>query len=57
LTLFEQKVVDALGGATLHIDAITLLTGIPTGQILVELLSLELKGIVTQQPGKMFRLL
>jgi DNA processing protein len=56
LTLFEQKIMDAIGTSTLHIDAIALAAGIPTNQTLVELLGLELKGVVCQLPGKMFRM-
>ncbi len=55
LTLFEQQVVDAIGSSTVHVDAIALSAGISTSQALVELLGLELKGVVRQLPGKMFR--
>jgi predicted Rossmann fold nucleotide-binding protein DprA/Smf involved in DNA uptake len=48
--------MDAIGTSTLHIDAIARAAGIPTNQTLVELLGLELKGVVCQLPGKMFRM-
>jgi DNA processing protein len=54
LTLFEQQVYLVLGNEPLHIDSLALSAGIPTADALVQLLSLELKGIVRQLPGKHF---
>ena len=56
LTLFEQKVIDAIGSSSLHVDAIARSAGISVSQALVELLGLELKGMICQLPGKIFRL-
>ncbi|MGE5313577.1 MAG: DNA-processing protein DprA [Acidobacteriota bacterium] len=54
LTVFEQKIVDALDAAPVHIDAITELTGLSPADTLVALLGLEFKGVVRQLPGKLF---
>ncbi len=54
LTLFEKKIYDALGEETLHIDAIAARAAVTTSDALVQLLSLEFKGLVKQLPGKMF---
>ena len=54
LSLFEQQVYRALGDEPIHIDSLALCAGIPTADTLVQLLSLELKGIVKQIPGKFF---
>ena len=54
LTLFEKKIYDALEEETLHIDAIATRATVTTSDALVQLLSLEFKGLVKQLPGKMF---
>jgi DNA processing protein len=56
LTLFEQRVLDALPGgeAPLHIDALAARAGMPVSEILAHLLALECKGAVRQLPGKYF---
>jgi DNA processing protein len=54
LTLFEQQLYDALTGEPLHIDALSDATGMTASDILVNLLSLEFKGMVRQMAGKMF---
>jgi len=54
LSLFEKRLFDCLGPEPLHIDAIAAQTGLATSDALVNLLSLEFKGIVKQLPGKMF---
>ncbi len=54
LTLFEEKVLEAIGDATLHIDAIAGSTASAAADTLVTLLSLEFKGLVKQLPGKRF---
>ncbi len=54
LSLFEKRLFDCLGSGPLHIDAIAAQTGLATSDALVNLLSLEFKGIVKQLPGKMF---
>ena len=54
INLFERKVLDVLGNEAVHIDSIADLSGISTADALVQLLSLEFKGLVKQLPGKMF---
>jgi DNA processing protein len=54
LTLFERKVFDVLSSEPLHIDSIAELADTSTADALVNLLSLEFKGLVRQMPGKMF---
>lgn len=57
LNLFEQKIIDSLKDQPLQIDKIAVLTNLTTSDCLVNLLSLEFKGIVKQLPGKVFSLL
>ncbi len=54
LSAFEQKLFETLGGGPMHIDALAEQAGFTTGDALVHLLSLEFKGLVKQNPGKMF---
>jgi DNA processing protein len=54
LTENEQKVMDALGHEQLHIDEIIEASGLPASAVAVALLSLEMKRIVKQSPGKIF---
>jgi len=54
LTAFEQKIVDILNHEPLHIDTISEQTQLSSSDVLVNLLSLEFKGIVRQMAGKMF---
>lgn len=54
LSLFERRLLDCLGTEPLHIDAIAAETTLATSDALVNLLSLEFKGLVRQLPGKMF---
>jgi DNA processing protein len=54
LTLFEQKVLDILDDCPQHIDQLANVSGFPTSEALVHLLSLEFKGLVRQLPGKLF---
>lgn len=55
LTIFEQKVLDLLSEEPAHIDRISASAGMPTHATLVELLGLELKGLVKPLPGGLFR--
>ncbi len=51
----EAAITKALDGTeALHIDDIALKIGMPVGEVLGQLLLLELKGIVKQLPGKYF---
>ena len=54
LSLFEQKVLDAIGSGKIHVDDIAISARLSSGEVLVELLNLELKGLIRQQPGKIF---
>ena len=57
LSLFEEKIINVLNSEPLHIDKIASLTNLSTSDCLVNLLSLEFKGLIKQLPGKMFALL
>jgi len=54
LSFFEEKIFNILGYDLLHIDKITRLTGFTVQDCLTTLLTLEIKGIVKQLPGKIF---
>jgi DNA processing protein len=54
LNVFEQKLYDTMPDAPIHIDALAQRVGFTTSDVLVHLLSLELKGTVKSNPGKMF---
>ncbi|MGB2868216.1 MAG: DNA-processing protein DprA [Bacteroidota bacterium] len=54
LSLFEQRVYDILDIQPIHVDSIAEKADMSTSDVLVNLLSLEFKGIVKQLPGKMF---
>jgi len=54
LTLFEQKILTVLENKEMQIDNIATQTGLSTSDCLVNLLTLEFKGLVKQLPGKMF---
>jgi DNA processing protein len=54
LTAFEQKLYDVLCETPMHIDTLAERAGSTTADALVNLLSLEFKGVVKQNPGKVF---
>jgi len=54
LSIFEQKIHDALSDEPIHVDALADRCKMPTSDVLVQLLGLELKGVVKQLPGKYF---
>jgi DNA processing protein len=54
LNAFEQRIFETLGGEPMHIDMLSEATGLAASDILVNLLSLEFKGLVRQMAGKMF---
>jgi DNA processing protein len=54
LSVFEQKLFDAMPETPIHIDSLAQHVGFSTSDVLVHLLSLELKGAVKANPGKMF---
>jgi DNA processing protein len=55
LTGEETLIVKALEDETLHIDLIAEKTGIPINSLLCHLFELELKQVVLQEPGQLFR--
>ncbi|MEO8232707.1 MAG: DNA-processing protein DprA [Ignavibacteriota bacterium] len=57
LTIFEEKIYNCLINEPLHIDTLAEKTNLSTSDCLVNLLSLEFKGMVKQLPGKMFMLM
>jgi DNA processing protein len=54
LTLFEKKVYENLSEEPIHIDQLSEKADMSTTDVLVNLLSLEFKGLIKQIPGKMF---
>lgn len=54
LSANEQKVFDALDGEERAIDEIIRKSGLPSSAVSVALLSLEMKRVVKQLPGKVF---
>lgn len=57
LSLFEEKILNVLNNEPSHIDIIATAAKLTISECLVNLLSLEFKGLVKQLPGKMFALL
>jgi DNA processing protein len=54
MNLFEKSIYEILGYEPKHIDEINLVTGLSISDCLVNLLSLEFKGLIKQLPGKYF---
>ena len=54
LTEDESQVLTALGPYPVHIDELARQITLDVGKLAATLLQLELKGVVTQTPGKMF---
>jgi DNA processing protein len=54
LTENEQRAYQALGSEELYIDDIIVKTGLPASAVSVALLTLEIKRMVKQMPGKLF---
>ncbi|HPS65439.1 MAG TPA: DNA-protecting protein DprA, partial [Ignavibacteria bacterium] len=54
LNLFEEKILSGLDQNPKQIDEIASVTLTSTADCLVNLLTLEFKGLVKQLPGKMF---
>jgi DNA processing protein len=55
LSVFEQKVFDLLTSEPMHIDVVSERSELSIPDTLVNLLSLEFKGLVRQLAGKMFQ--
>ena len=54
LSLIEQRIHDLLTDNPTHIDEVAVECGLSLPSLLVELLQMELNGIVRQLPGKYF---
>ncbi|MFZ1729283.1 MAG: DNA-processing protein DprA [Bacteroidota bacterium] len=54
LSLIEQGIHDLLSNEPMHIDELAIECGLSLPSLLVELLQMELNGIVRQLPGKYF---
>jgi DNA processing protein len=54
LRIFEKSIIDVLSNEPKHIDEINTATGLSISDCLVNLLSLEFKGLIKQLPGKYF---
>jgi len=54
LSANEQKVLDSMDGEELAIDEVIRKSGLPSSAVSVALLSLEMKRLVKQLPGKLF---
>lgn len=54
LSLFEEKIYNALGGEPIHIDVLAEKCEMKTSELLIHLLTLEFKALVRQIPGKYF---
>ncbi len=54
LNLFEQQVYTVLSDEPMHIDAICVATGLASSEVLVNLLTLEFKGLARQMAGTIF---
>jgi DNA processing protein len=50
----EQRVYDALDSEERSIDEVIRKSGLPTSAVSVALLSLEMKRVIRQLPGKLF---
>ena len=51
-----KKILNSVSKKSVHIDDLISSTGLPSADILSELTTMELKGIIQQNPGKFFSL-
>lgn len=56
ISKLDQLLIDSISQETLHADDIIIATGLLPADVLSALITLELKGIVQQHPGKYFSL-
>lgn len=56
LTEQQLKIVGVMNSPSMHVDDIIDLSGLPTSAVLSELTMLQIKGFVSQEPGKRFTL-
>ncbi|MBR4473393.1 MAG: DNA-protecting protein DprA [Oscillospiraceae bacterium] len=54
LTDDQQRILDAIGEFSTHVDDITERTGLPTARVLSQLTLLEIKGLIRRESGKRF---
>lgn len=54
LSLLEQRIIDAMTEDAVHIDELSVRTGLPLPALLSDLLQMEFRGVVRQLPGKYF---
>jgi DNA processing protein len=54
LSAVDQKIIGFVSGGRVHIDDLISSTGLSSASILSALTTLELKGIIQQDPGKFF---
>jgi len=55
LTLSEKNIIDCMGSAPMHIDALAAASKLDIPSLLVHLFELELKAAIMQQPGQFFQ--
>ena len=56
LSPIEQTILKVMSQEKIHVDDIITGTGLPVADVLSALITLELKGMVVQHPGKLFSL-
>jgi DNA processing protein len=56
LSPLEKCIIGFLSGKRIHVDELISVTGLSTGDLMSSLMSLELRGIIEQHPGKLFSL-
>ena len=52
----QRRIVEALSGGPLQLDALIDRTGLPAAQVLPQLTLLQIKHTITQRPGKLYEL-
>ena len=55
LTDLERRTLDAVSAEAEHVDDLAARVGVGASEVLAMLTSLEIRGLVTQLPGKIFR--
>lgn len=57
LTSVQTAIVEALRGGAMQLDALIDKTGLPAAQVLPQLTVLQIKKLLSQEPGKIYKLL
>ena len=52
----QERIVEALSGGALQLDALIAAVDLPAGQVLSQMTLLEVRGVVTRAPGKIYSL-